>query len=322
VNDQAATDDAAWEMNNDLIRRNAADLAQVFGFERVNFNLGAGDDSFDYASASTSLRAFVDGGAGHDTISANETATTLELTILSSAGDDDVNVNPDGVGIARVLFSASGRFGAIGIDAGGTAIVQEGGTRTVTFTAVTVSGDGVLNLNDNAMIVDYATTTPLASIAELLTAGYAGGAWNGVGGIHSTTAGANAGTALGYAEASSLFTVFPATFAGEQVDDSTVLVRYTLAGDANLDRAVNIGDFSLLAAGYNSPAGWSGGNFNYDADVNIADFSLLASAFNSALPAEAASALETAPYIAKAVLAVARIEDKDDQPRLIDELSI
>ena len=322
VNDQAATSGAAWDMTNDLIRRNGSDLAQVFGFERVNFNLGAGDDSFDYTNASASLRAFVDAGAGHDTINANETAATLELTILSSAGDDDVNVNPDGVGIARVLFSASGRFGAIDIAAGGTAMVPEGGTRTVTFTAVTVSGDGVLNLNDNALIVDYATTTPLTSITALLTAGYAGGAWNGTGAIHSTTAGATPGTALGYAEAGSLFTVFPATFAGQQVDDSAVLVRYTLAGDANLDRAVNIGDFSLLAAAYNSPAGWSGGNFNYDADVNIADFSLLASAFNSALPAEAAAALEAAPYIAKAVFAVAKIEDKDDQPRLIDELSI
>ena len=59
------------------------------------------------------------------------------------------------------------------------------------------------------------------------------------------------------------------------------LTRY---GDANLDATVSIGDFSLLAANFNQPAGWAGGNFNGDANVSIGDFALLAANFNQSGP--------------------------------------
>lgn len=287
VNDRAAADNADWAMAGDVIRRDGVDLAQVSGFEWVNFNLGGGNDTFTFAAAAALPRPFVDGGGGHDTINVNETAPTTELVVLPSDGNDDVNVNPDGGATARALFTTTGRFGALHVSPGGTATVSEGGTRTVTFAGVEIDGDGALNLNDNALVIDYtgAGNSPLAAVRSLLSAGYAGSAWNGAGGIRSGTAAATTGRGLGYAEASALFAAFPTNFAGETVDDTSVLVRYTLAGDANLDRAVGIADFSLLAAGFNAPGGWSAGNFNYDADVNLADFSLLAAAFNTALPA-------------------------------------
>jgi hypothetical protein len=56
-----------------------------------------------------------------------------------------------------------------------------------------------------------------------------------------------------------------------------VLVRYTYAGDANLDGVVNSGDFSALATSFNSTSGiWGIGDFNYDGVVNALDFNLLA----------------------------------------------
>ncbi|MCS7033609.1 MAG: peptidoglycan DD-metalloendopeptidase family protein [Phycisphaerae bacterium] len=60
---------------------------------------------------------------------------------------------------------------------------------------------------------------------------------------------------------------------------------FILAGDANRDRVVNMGDFSILAARFNQPATFSQGDFNYNGLAEIGDFGLLASRFNTSLPA-------------------------------------
>ena len=50
-------------------------------------------------------------------------------------------------------------------------------------------------------------------------------------------------------------------------------LRYTFAGDANLDGIVNGTDFTLLAGNFNlSNRYWSQGDFNYDGKVNGLDF--------------------------------------------------
>lgn len=86
-------------------------------------------------------------------------------------------------------------------------------------------------------------------------------------------------------EAGELFATFPRTFSGLSIDSTTVLVAYTLLGDANLDRSVNIADFSTLAANLNQPNRWNRGDFNYDGVTGIGDFALLASNFNKSLSA-------------------------------------
>lgn len=60
------------------------------------------------------------------------------------------------------------------------------------------------------------------------------------------------------------------------------------AGDANLDRRVDIADFSILASNFNAPGGWASGDFTGDAAVTIADFALLAERFNQSLSRPAA----------------------------------
>jgi hypothetical protein len=86
--------------------------------------------------------------------------------------------------------------------------------------------------------------------------------------------------ALGVAEASALYTTFPAVFSGQEVDNSSVLVAYTRYGDANLDGAVNLADFNRLAANFGAAGKlWTDGDFNYDGSVNLSDFNLLAGNF-------------------------------------------
>src|SRR5262249_11405114 len=125
--------------------------------------------------------------------------------------------------------------------------------------------------------------------------GFAGGAWTG-GGITSTTAanvaidGSNIHkTAVGYGEASSLGI---GTFSGQAVDNTTLVMRYTLSGDATLDGVVNTNAFNALALAFNqSNQFWFNGDFNYDGVVNGIDFNAIATTFGAPLASEPLSAL-------------------------------
>jgi len=50
-------------------------------------------------------------------------------------------------------------------------------------------------------------------------------------------------------------------------------------GDATLDRAINLDDFTALAASFGGAGGWANGDFNGDALVNLDDFTVLAANF-------------------------------------------
>jgi hypothetical protein len=66
-----------------------------------------------------------------------------------------------------------------------------------------------------------------------------------------------------------------------------VLVRYTLAGDANLDGSVDFLDLARLAQNYNAAGGmrtWSSGDFNNDGGVDFLDLAKLAQNYNAAFP--------------------------------------
>ena len=153
-------------------------------------------------------------------------------------------------------------------------------------------GPGTFRLNDKldmfpGSTIDIAGGTfvydyvyPDVSIRELLIAGYASGSWDGSG-INSSTAAADPTLALGHAEAAALFSSFPATFAGEAIDQTTALVRLVRYGDANLDGAVNLQDFNRLAGHFGATSGavWTDGDFNYDGSVDLTDFNLLAANF-------------------------------------------
>ena len=64
-----------------------------------------------------------------------------------------------------------------------------------------------------------------------------------------------------------------------------ILLRYTLAGDANLDGAANALDFNALASNYGATkASWEQGDLTADEHVDSMDFDVLATNFNRSLP--------------------------------------
>lgn len=201
----------------------------------------------------------LNGGDGSDTININETAAGKPVTILPSNGNDGLNINADAVGSAEAILNATHRFGSLSVSAGGR-----------------------LDVRDNLLIIDYTGASPIASIQSSLASGYNNGLWSGSG--IETSLGDSSQFALGFAEATDLFSVFPATFAGQSIDDTSILIRYTRYGDANLDRTVNLADFNIVAANFGqAPRRFSQGDFNFDTNVNLNDFNLLAGNFGESL---------------------------------------
>jgi autotransporter-associated beta strand protein len=144
-----------------------------------------------------------------------------------------------------------------------------------------IFGSGAkLDLRDNDLVLDYDGATILSTVHSQLANGYNGGAWNGSELISSE---ADADTfALGYADNAVLNL---STFSGQNVDATSVLVRYTYFGDANLDEQVDITDLGLLATNWQTTNVWTGGDFDYSGFVDITDLGMLASNWQAGVAA-------------------------------------
>lgn len=136
-------------------------------------------------------------------------------------------------------------------------------------------------LVDGVVAIDYpaGAPSPIDTIEAQIITGYSGGTWTGPG-IRSALAAANAGFGIGIGEIADI-AAGTTSFDGFPVDDSTVIFRFTLLGDADLDKTVDIDDFGRLASRFNrTGARWSDGDFNYDRTIDMTDFALLAANFN------------------------------------------
>jgi fibronectin-binding autotransporter adhesin len=216
--------------------------------------------------------------------------------------------------IASKNLPSNGTIQAVGtnlisglrIDAGAAVRVAEKPTAadptgTSVLPSMFISSTGMLDLTNNALVLDYPEnqSSPAATERALLIAGGGTGAWNTGVGLTSSTAAAQASsshrTALGYAEATSVLSYSngTASFAGATLAEGNkaLLVRYTYAGDSNLDGKVDLTDFTFLAANFNTigTANWLQGDYNYDGNVDLTDFTYLASNFNQSLAAGSGS---------------------------------
>jgi hypothetical protein len=91
--------------------------------------------------------------------------------------------------------------------------------------------------------------------------------------------------AIGFAEASRLFTNLSGGFYGQPIDSTTVLLLQTLRGDANLDRSVSFADLLALAENYGVASGktWADGDFTYDGAVGFSDLLALAESYGTSI---------------------------------------
>jgi ELWxxDGT repeat protein len=215
------------------------------------------------------------GRVGADTVNVTGGSVTFAD---GDSGADSANLTIHVAPGASATFGGTQQVAALVIDAGGNVALTAGGDAVLVTSALSVAGAGSLNLNDNALVLRGGGTTGAALVENLLRQGFNGGNWNGVGGITSGAAATDptSSTALGHASNAVLNKTSFAGVTGLTATD--VLVKYTYAGDANLDGQVDIGDLGLLAGAWQQPSGktWFDGDFTYDGAVNIGDLGLLA----------------------------------------------
>jgi autotransporter-associated beta strand protein len=131
--------------------------------------------------------------------------------------------------------------------------------------AVSVAGGAQLDLTNNSMVIDYtgAVGTLVDDVRQHIQNAR----------LVSTSATTLIG--LGYADNAALSPV-KASFGGVSVDPSSVLIKYTYFGDADVDGDVDVADLGVLATNWQQASLWSGGDFDYNGSVDVNDLGLLA----------------------------------------------
>ncbi|HEX3359148.1 MAG TPA: aspartyl protease family protein, partial [Tepidisphaeraceae bacterium] len=249
-------------------------------------------------------QAQINVSTGNHTINApmtllNDTDVTVSLASSTLTISSDVNagtnaVIKDGLG---TLEMKNVRAGGLSVN-GGTVFITANGTSTGAsrITTLSIGGGsiltGKLDLNNNAMAIDNTGTlnTAATDVRTWLASGFASGSWNGNGIMSSAaaTVAANSGnihkTAIGFALASSIGS--PATWFGQGVNPTSILMRYTIDGDADLNGQVGMTDFNALAANFGTGGKfWWQGDMNYDGVVNVLDLNAIATNWGQAAPA-------------------------------------
>jgi hypothetical protein len=195
---------------------------------------------------------------GNITASQNGLQITLSgfsgVTVTDTASNDILNFN----GPLALPFTF--------INCGSSALNVNSGTlnfanaaAVITLGTLNIVAGATVDVVNNTLILNYAGgTDPIGVIAGYLQSGYNSGTWNGAG-IDSSTAAANPGYALGYADWADPGN--PANLATHQIE-----IKYTLLGDADLDGSVTGDDFTILVGNLGkSGKTWDTGNFLYSA---------------------------------------------------------
>ncbi|HEV2296793.1 MAG TPA: PEP-CTERM sorting domain-containing protein [Tepidisphaeraceae bacterium] len=223
-----------------------AGIAQPGGVGRIEMNGGtltAG--SFLNGAAANADSSHAGSGASAAYVQTGGTASVGHVT-----GTGTVSVSGGTMNVGSLRQSAV-------TVSGGVVQVAANGTDTgkSVVNSLGMSGSGKLDLTNNALD----TMTPAATVRQYIIDGRGGAGgtptWTG-NGLTSSFAAANPNDrSLGYVD-----------------NAGTVTVKYTVAGDANLDGIVNVSDrAAYLGNAGQSNRNWSQADWNYDSITNVAD---------------------------------------------------
>lgn len=264
------------------------------GITALSFDGAGGNDSLtlDFADGNPIPAGGITftGGAGNDTFAFIGTplaeAVAYNPTNVTLGGGAGGVVNRSGV--EAFLFDGRGGGDSLSVNSGVVAL-----TATQSLASLTVAPGAALDVRDHGLALNYSAASPVGSwngsaytgIIGQIASGRAGGQWNGAG-IITTMPDArlpNTLTSVAVAEASETLGIAGAQTAmwdGQVVDATTVLVKYTYTGDANLDGEITGDDYFLIDSAFPSGGhGWSHGDFNYDGTNSGDDYFLIDSTY-------------------------------------------
>jgi hypothetical protein len=120
-----------------------------------------------------------------------------------------------------------------------------------------------------------------SGVAGWIASGYNFSGWDGAHSIITSQTDAAAGlTTLGLGDSATIFGLGEgdtALFGNETVDATAVVVKYTYAGDANLDGVIDGGDYGIIDNFVQVPGadGYYNGDFNYDGVIDGGDYGII-----------------------------------------------
>ena len=201
------------------------------------------------------------------------------LSMVSNAGTTSTaNLTLNAKGGTTRLESKQ-NLNALNISNAGVASIAPGGANTLKTKTLTIADGGKFDLTNNAIVIDYSGSSPIGSAN--------GGVYSGFTrmiqsrGIHSSHAATTAGlTTIAIGEAAELLglrATDTTTWAGQPIDATTILVRYTYDGDANLDGIIDGGDYGLIDNNVQVPGafGYARGDFNLDGVIDGGDYGII-----------------------------------------------
>ena len=221
----------------------------------LTFNGGADEDAL-VLLGSTAADAFA-----FDTSSLSIGGTTVMHTDVESRRLDDRGGEDDLILTGGVVtLSAPQRLATLEVE--GTAILDVGEFPVIiNYSAVSPVGlwtgdayDGLAGMIQAGRIVSALAAAPLTTVAAV-----------------------EARDALGISGSQT------ATFEGQAVDSTSILLKLTYAGDATLDGKINIDDYGRIdgtVAQSGSVFGWFFGDFNLDGKINIDDYGVIDGSIN------------------------------------------
>ena len=243
---------------------------------------GAGDSLTIIAATGADTASFA---AGSVRINGSVTthSGTEAITFDGNGGWDNVTVS----GGPAVTLADGQKFQSLVLSSDARAAFTAGGSASAAR-SVDVMETAQLDLSDTTLIID--TTDPTAigtwngsaytGYLGRVAAGYNFGGWDGHG-IVTTRPQALAGlTTIAIATGEQLLGLGAsdtANFAGQTVTGRSVILKYTYAGDANLDGVIDGGDYGIIDNFAQLPAANSyfNGDFNFDGVIDGGDYGII-----------------------------------------------
>lgn len=185
--------------------------------------------------------------------------------------------------------------GSLSIKDGSVRLTRNPSPTNNAVSNLSIQGQGRLDVANDALTLKF---TDVSTVRNYLTTGFNHGNWDGPG-LNSFTAANDPThrTALGYAAGADGIVV------GLAAD--SVLVRYTLAGDCNLDGNVDLSDYTAVVRNFGkSGAAWDQGDFNYDGTVGLDDYSAVVRNFGLSVDSMSPSIAAVPEPVAAGILAL------------------
>jgi hypothetical protein len=240
----------------------AAGTSYVYGGSFADGDMDSWSATVDYGDGSGAQpltlnpdKSFV---LSHPYASPGSYTVTVQVSDGTHTGSDTVSMTVTDpswlVRGAGAMYALTGppASPALHVTAGAVSL-----TASRQFSDIAIDAGARLDMANHEAAIQYTTLSPLGtwdgSFYTQLTGLIASG--------RLMTSLANAQTALGILD---------------EAANQQVRVKYTYAGDANLDGKVNIDDYTSIDQGIAAQtSGWSNGDFNYDGKVNIDDYVLI-----------------------------------------------